>query len=178
MPSIFRDFTHKPGILLKTHRQGQRGFLQATYSGGIYSSTLKYVDIGEHFLPKAGFVNRRAGLKRLRRYEAQFRARIPANTNLIRYISTGPRFRLFTDPSDPTNKVKFWDLQVSTYTRFNAGDWYRVEFARTHDVVERTFKPSKKTTRYNYSTWHIQFYEIRNRSLSEPLAESPPRVRY
>ncbi len=151
---------------------GVAGFLQGTYSGGTYSSTLKYVDIGEHFQPKAGFVNRRAGMQRLRRYEAQFRARIPAQTNLTRYISTGPRFLLFTDPGDPINKVKFWELQVSTYTRFNAGDWYRIEFTRTHDVVELTFEPSKKRPdviiphgTYNFTTFRTGPYPSRSRKI-------------
>ena len=168
----FQGFYAKTWDSAENVPTGAAGFLQATYSGGIYSSTLKYVDIGEYFQPKAGFVNRRAGLKRLRRYEAQFRARIPANTNLIRYVSTGPRFRLFADPSDPINKVKFWDLQWSTYTRFNAGDWYRVEFARTHDVVERTFKPSKKRPdiiiphgTYNFTKFGTGPYPSRSRKV-------------
>lgn len=168
----FQGFYAKTWDSAEDAQTGAAGFLQATYSDGIYSSTLKYVDIGEHFQPKAGFVNRRAGLKRLRRYEAQFRARIPANTNLIRYISTGPRFRLITDPSDPINKVKFWDLQVATYTRFNAGDWYSVQFTRTHDVVERTFKPSKKRPdviiphgTYNFTKFRTGPYPSRSRKI-------------
>ncbi len=120
---------------------GDAKFFQGTYAGGVYSASAKFVDLEELFQPRAGFVNRRAGLPGLRRYEASVRARIPSGIDLIRYISTGPRVRLITDRD---NAVKFWDVQWATYTRFKTGDWYRIEVTQTHDVVERTFKPSKK----------------------------------
>ena len=120
---------------------GDAMFFQSTYTGGVYSASAKVIDIEAAFQPRAGFVNRRTGLPGLRRYESSFRARIPSAWKHIRYISTGPRLRLITDRQ---NAVKFWDVQWATYTRFNTGDWYRVEVTQTHDVVERTFKPSKK----------------------------------
>ena len=126
----------EPGV-----ETGDAMFFQSTYTGGVYSASAKMIDIEAAFQPRAGFVNRRTGLPGLRRYESSFRARIPSAWKHIRYISTGPRLRLITDRQ---NAVKFWDVQWATYTRFNTGDWYRVEVTQTHDVVERTFKPSKK----------------------------------
>ena len=120
---------------------GNAAFFQTTYTGSVYSGSAKVIDIEADFQPRAGFVNRRAGLPGLRRYESSFRARIPFAWEHIRYVSTGPRLRLITDRD---NAVKFWDVQWSTYTRFNTGDWYRVEVTQTHDVVERAFTPSQK----------------------------------
>jgi len=116
-------------------------FVQATYSGSVYSGTVKFMDVEENFEPRAGFVNRRAGLRGLRRYEADTRARIPSNIDLLRYFMAAPRVRVITDRN---NDVKFWELRLAEYSRFKTGDWYRLVLTRTHDVVERTFRPSKK----------------------------------
>ena len=116
-------------------------FVQATYSGTTYSATLKYVDIEENFQPRAGYVNRRAGLLGLRRYEIETRARFSPGLKSIRYVSAGPRLRVFTDRDD---NVKFWDARLTWYNRLVPGDWIRFFATQTHDVVERTFRPSKK----------------------------------
>ncbi|MDP6036966.1 MAG: hypothetical protein QGG64_00290, partial [Candidatus Latescibacteria bacterium] len=102
---------------------------------------VKLVDIEENFQPRAGYVNRRAGLLGLRRYEVETRLRLQPNMKGIRYISAGPRARLFTDRD---NNVKFWDTRLTWYTRLKPGDYLKFIATRTHDVVERTFRPSKK----------------------------------
>ena len=117
-------------------------FFQARYSGALFSGQVKLVDIEENFQPRAGYINRRAGLIGLRRYEVETRVRAqPNNIKGIRYISAGPRVRLFTDRD---NNVKFWDTRLTWYTRLKPGDYLKFIATQTHDVVERMFRPSKK----------------------------------
>ena len=116
-------------------------FFQGRYSGALLSGQVKFVDIEENFQPRAGYINRRAGLLGMRRYEVETRLRVQPNISGIRYISIGPRTRLFTDRD---NNVKFWDTQLSWYTRVKAGDYLKFQATQSHDVVERTFRPSKK----------------------------------
>ena len=144
-------------------------FLQGTYTGSVYSGSIKFIDIEENFQPKAGFVNRRIGLSGFRRYESESRARIPSLINLIHYISTGPRLRMITDRK---NSIKFWDLRLSAFPRFNTGDWFRFEVTQTHDVVEQTFRPSQKHPgvvipegNYNFTTFRTGPYPSRSRTL-------------
>jgi hypothetical protein len=144
-------------------------FLQATYSGAVYSGTVKFMDVEENFEPKAGYVNRRAGLRGLRRYEGDMRARIPSNIGLFQYYLFSPRARFITDRN---NNVKFWDVRIAEYTRFRTGDWYRLVLTRTHDVVERTFKPSKKRPHiiiphgtYNFTKFSTGPFPSRSRKI-------------
>ena len=116
-------------------------FFQARYSGSRLATVFKVIDIEENFRPRAGYVNRRSGLLGLRRYAMENRLRFQPNGKYVRYISIGPRTRVFTDRD---NNVKFWDSQLSWYTRVKWGDYIKFVATRTHDVVERTFRPSKK----------------------------------
>jgi len=144
-------------------------FLQGTYTGSVYSGSVKFIDIEENFQPKAGFVNRRVGLAGFRRYESESRARIPSPIKLVRYTSIGPRLRMITDRD---NNVKFWDLRLSAFPRFNTGDWFRFEVTQTHDVVERTFCPSQKHPdivipegTYNFTTFRTGPFPSQSRKL-------------
>ena len=59
----------------------------------------------------------------------------------VRYVSIGPEFQLVTDRD---NNVRFWQAELNWWTNFNTGDWWRMEFSHTHDVVEEAFEPSRK----------------------------------
>lgn len=155
-------------------KAGDAGFVQGTYTGSVYSGTVKAITIEEDFQPKTGFVNRRVGLAGFRRYESESRARIPSPIKLIRYASMGPRLRMITDRN---NNVKFWDLRLSAFPRFNTGDWFRFELTQTHDVVERTFRPSQKRLDivipqgiYNFTTFRTGPYPSRSRKLRPEFA--------
>ena len=137
----FQGFYARTWGVKDAEETGDAMFFQGTYTGSVYSLSAKVIDIEATFQPRAGFVNRRTDLPGLRRYESSVRARLPSGWQHIRYVSTGPRLRLIADRQ---NAVKFWDVQWATYARFKTGDWYRVEVTQTHDVVERTFKLSKK----------------------------------
>ena len=74
--------------------------------------------------------------------------------------------------TDRDNNVKFWDLRLSAFPRFNTGDWFRFEVTQTHDVVERTFCPSQKHPdivipegTYNFTTFRTGPFPSQSRKL-------------
>ena len=79
--------------------------------------------------------------------------------------------------TDRNNNVKFWDLRLSAFPRFNTGDWFRFELTQTHDVVERTFRPSQTRLNivipqgiYNFTTFRTGPYPSRSRKLRPEFA--------
>lgn len=117
-------------------------YLSMDYSGTLASFRARVLDVEEQFEPAVGFVNRRGGLDGFRQYDVRTRIRPrPENKMGIRYMSIGPEFQMVTDRD---NNVKFWSAEVSWWTNFNTGDWWRMEVAHTHDVVDEAFEPSRK----------------------------------
>jgi hypothetical protein len=117
-------------------------YVSFDYSGSLYSSRVRVLDVEENFEPAVGFVNRRGDLDGFRQYDIRGRIRPrPENSVGIRYISIGPEFQMVTDRD---NNVKFWQAEVSWWTNFNTGDWWRMEVSHTHDVVDEAFEPSRR----------------------------------
>ncbi len=117
-------------------------YVSASYSGTVTSARFRVLDVEERFQPAVGFVNRRGDLDGFRQYDAQTRVRPrPENNVGIRYVSIGPELQVVTDRD---NNVKFWSAELSCWTNFNTGDWWRMELAHTHDVVDEAFEPSRK----------------------------------
>jgi hypothetical protein len=103
------------------------------YQGPVWEVRAVYQDVDDFFQPEAGYVNRRSGLEAFRRYEGRVRARPRPDISNIRYISTGPEFKVFTDRR---NNVKFAEVELDLWTQFNTGDWYRTEVTWERDVVD------------------------------------------
>ncbi|HAA75552.1 TPA: hypothetical protein DCE37_10555 [Candidatus Latescibacteria bacterium] len=117
-------------------------YVSMDYSGTLAAFRARLLDVEESFEPAVGFVNRRGDLEGFRQYDLSARVRPrPENDMGIRYLSIGPQFQMVTDRN---NNVKNWSFEVSWWTNFNTGDWWRMEFSHTHDVVDESFEPSKK----------------------------------
>ena len=119
-------------------------YLSLDYSGSLASFRVRVLDVEEQFEPAVGFVNRRGDLDGFRRYDVSTRVRPRPKTGNrlnIRYFSIGPQFQMVTDRED---NVKFWRAELSAWTQFNTGDWWRMELQRTHDVVDEAFEPSSR----------------------------------
>jgi hypothetical protein len=119
-------------------------YLSLDYSGPIASFRARVLDVEEQFEPAVGFVNRRGGLDGFRQWDigTRIRSRPGKNNSLnIRYFSLGPSVKVVTDRED---NVKYWKADISSYTQFNTGDWWRMEAEIVHDVVEKAFEPSDR----------------------------------
>jgi hypothetical protein len=119
-------------------------YLSLDYSGAITSFRARILDVEEQFEPAVGFVNRRGDLDGFRRYDLSARMRPqlkPGNRMNIRSFSVGPQLQVVTDRE---NNVKFWTAEFSAWTQFVPGDYWRMEFQHTHDVVEEAFAPSDR----------------------------------
>lgn len=123
---------------------GDARYLSLDYSGTLAFFRARVLDVGEQFEPAVGFVNRRGDLNGFRQYDIMTRLRprpSKGNSMNVRYVSIGPEFQLVTDRD---NNVRFWQAELNWWTNFNTGDWWRMEFSHTHDVVEEAFEPSRK----------------------------------
>lgn len=145
-------------------------YLSFDYSGSLFSARTRVLDVEENFEPAVGFVNRRGDLDGFRQYDIRTRMRPrPENNMGIRYLSIGPEFQMVTDRD---NNVKNWTAGVSWWTNFNTGDWWRMEFEHTHDVVDEAFEPSRKREdvaipvgTYDFSTFTFGPSPSRSRKL-------------
>ncbi len=120
---------------------GNAGFGFVNYSGGFFSTRLRYLEVEESFEPGVGFVNRRDDVQGFRRYDGRIRLRPRPGILNIRYMSIGPEAQVLTDRD---NKVKFYEMGFNLWTQFNTADWWRMEVTRTHDVVTEEFDLSDR----------------------------------
>lgn len=144
-------------------------FIEAGYSGTIYSARFSYMKIENNFNPAVGFVNRRRGLRGLNRYYSELGYRPRPGVLGIRSIYFRPYFRVFTNAN---NEVKFWIASLYSLTGFSSGDWYIFDITRTYDVVEGPFRPSRRMTtnipvgKYEFTTFKMRLFGSRIRKLS------------
>lgn len=177
------DFSFSPtttlnfqGFLARTWdsnlgKSANAGFFRFNYSGNLFRTRVRILDIRDHFEPKVGYVNRRSGLDGFWRYDVSLRLRKRPKKNAmnLRYFSIGPELQVITDRDD---QVKYWQARSSIYTQFSSGDWFRIIVKRKHEVVDEAFAPSSRRTEievpvgvYNFTTVETGPFFNRGRKL-------------
>ena len=144
-------------------------FVTMDYSGSFFNSRVGYMDVEDNFEPEVGFVNRRRGLRAFRRYDGQFFV-IPRPKNSdIRNFRIGPTVQLITDEH---NDVQFWRARFDAVMAFFTQDRMQARFEQTHDVISRTFRPSRRRQdvfvpvgEYTFTTFRLSSNTNRSRPL-------------
>ncbi|MCZ6636063.1 MAG: DUF5916 domain-containing protein [bacterium] len=149
-------------------------FLRVNYSGTFVSARAIYLDVEDNFEPTAGFVNRRRGIRAFRRFDSRILFIPRPRSSEVRNLWIGPEYRIIVDGD---NKVKFWRARWNWWTQFFSGDRIQVRMERTHDVIDRTFRPSRQhpevfvpTGEYTFTTLTVGMRTDSSRPLELDVA--------
>ena len=116
-------------------------FVRMDYRSTFVSARAIYLGVENNFEPTVGFVNRRRGMRAFHRYDARVLLIPRPGGSEVRNFWIGPDVRMITDDH---NNVQYWRSRVFWYAQFYSGDRIYVNFERQHDVISRTFRPSRR----------------------------------
>jgi hypothetical protein len=128
------------------------------YTGSKYSSRMVYMDLKDHFIPEAGFVNRRRGIDGFRRCEAQAYILPQPGFWDIRSMRIGPEIQVITDQQ---KVLQFWSTEFDISTQMNSGDRFGLSVKRSYDRVTEPFLPSKRNDiEIPVGTYHATTFSV------------------